>query len=80
MSAYWDFRDRCDCCGKFVRANAPGVSWSTEWSYDMSGTPDLHDPTFRCSPCTDQWGIKPSNCHGSHYAGRNPSLTNESAP
>ena len=40
----------------------------------MDGTPDLHDPTYRCSPCTDSHGIKSTNCNESRakYHGRNP--------
>lgn len=66
------YQDRCDCCGKFVKAGAPGVSWSRQWSYDADGTPDLHDETLRCSPCTDKHGIKPTNCVGDGYSGRTP--------
>lgn len=68
------FQDRCDCCRRFVNPSAIGVSWSQQWSYDMDGTPDLHDVTYRCSPCTDKHGIKPTNCNesnGSKYHGRN---------
>lgn len=68
-----DDRDRCDKCGRFVQQLAPGVSWCQTWSYDMSGTPDLHDPTYRCSPCTDKHGVKVTNCaHPERYSGRNP--------
>lgn len=73
--AYYDWPPKCDCCGRFIAAAAPGVSWSQSWSYDMSGCPDLHDPTYRCSPCTDINGIKPTNCNetsGSKYNGRTP--------
>jgi len=66
------YQERCDVCGKFVSACAPGVSWSQQWSYDYDGTPDLHDPTYRCSSCTDTHGVKPTNCHGERYSGRNP--------
>ena len=39
----------------------------------MDGTPDLHDPTYRCSLCTDLHGIRPSNCTPPEkYAYRNP--------
>ena len=71
--AIW--QTRCDCCGRFVREGGSGVSWSQQWSYDYEGTPDLHDPTFRCSPCTDEHGVKPTNCNetnGGKYHGRNP--------
>lgn len=70
---YYGYPFKCDTCGRFVRADSPGVSTSQSWSYDMSGTPDLHDPTYRCSPCTDKRGVKPSNCHPPEaYAWRNP--------
>jgi hypothetical protein len=54
--------ERCDLCGRFINPNAPGVSWSQSWGYCMDGSPDLYDPTYRCSPCTDAAGVKPSNC------------------
>lgn len=68
------YQTRCDMCGRFVQEGGEGVSWSQSWSYDTSGTPDLHDPAFRCSPCTDAHGIKPTNCNEtqSKYHGRNP--------
>ena len=68
------WQTRCDKCGCFVSEKGPGVSWSQNWSYDYEGTPDLHDATFRCSPCTDKYGIKPTNCNESQakYHGRNP--------
>lgn len=71
--SWWFYRDRCDCCGRFLKMDAPGVSWSQSWSYDMEGTPDLHDVTYRCSPCTDKHGIKPTNCceDRNKYNGRN---------
>lgn len=67
-------RERCDVCGRFINPEATGVSWSQRWQYDMDGTPDLKDPTYRCSPCTDTHGIKPTNCNesGCKYHGRNP--------
>jgi len=68
------YQERCDCCGRFVNLAAPGVSWSQSYGYCMDGTPDLHDPTYRCSPCTDKLGVKPTNCNesGGKYHGRNP--------
>jgi hypothetical protein len=74
MSEWCQYQPRCDMCGRFIAAGAPGVSWSQSWSYDMSGTPDLHDEELRCSPCTDIHGIKPTNCNetGGKYHGRNP--------
>lgn len=68
------YQPRCDLCGRFVQEGAPGVSWAQQWSYDTDGTPDLHDPTFRCSPCTDAHGMKGTNCNEaqSKYHGRNP--------
>lgn len=66
----YNVAEQCDMCGKFCNPSAPGVSWSQQWSYDLSGTPDLHDPTYRCSPCTDKHGVKPTNCQG-NYNGRN---------
>lgn len=66
-------RDRCDTCGRFVSYNGPGVSWSQTWGYDMDGTPDLHDPRYRCSPCTDKIGPRGTNCaHPERYSGRYP--------
>jgi hypothetical protein len=65
--------EKCDACGRFVNAGAPGVSWSQQWSYDMSGCPDLHDAKFRCSPCTDKWGVGWTNCAPAYGGnGRNP--------
>lgn len=71
------YQTRCDCCGKFIRENGPGVSWSQSYSYSMDGTPDLDDTTYRCSPCTDLHGIKPTNCNESQspYHGRTPVAT-----
>lgn len=68
------YQTRCDCCGRFVREDGPGVSWSQSYGYGIDGTPDLHDQTFRCSPCTDKHGIKPTNCNEAQgkYHGRNP--------
>jgi hypothetical protein len=68
------YQTRCDCCGHFVQEGAPGVSWAQQWSYDYEGTPDLHDTTFRCSPCTDKHGMKGTNCDETRgkYHGRNP--------
>jgi hypothetical protein len=67
------YHENCDKCGRFVSIGAPGVSWSQSYSETMEG-PDLHDPTYRCSPCTDLYGIKPTNCNESQskYHGRNP--------
>jgi len=69
--AQW--QNRCDCCGRFVQGNGPGVSWAQQYSETMEG-PDLHDPTYRCSPCTDTHGMKGTNCNESQskYHGRNP--------
>lgn len=68
------FQSRCECCGKFVQQGGPGVSWAQQWSYDYDGTPDLHDPTYRCSPCTDKHGMRGTNCNESQskYHGRTP--------
>jgi len=64
--------ENCDVCGRFVSIGAPGVSWSRTWSHDMSGCPDLHDPKYRCSPCTDKAGVGWTNCHPSYGGnGRN---------
>lgn len=59
----------CDRCGRFVRPNDPGVSWCQTYTHL-----DLNDPTYRCSPCTDRHGVKPTNCNESQgpYHGRNP--------
>ncbi len=65
--------ERCAACGHFVNPSAPGVSWGQSWSYDMSGEPNLHDPEFMCSACTDKHGGPPTNCaHPERYSGRNP--------
>lgn len=67
-------RERCGMCGRFVSPNGPGVSWSQNWSTGWGGVPDLHDPAFRCSPCTDTHGIAESNCNpaAGTWSGRNP--------
>lgn len=64
---------RCDCCGQFVNPGAPGVSGSQTWGYCSDGSPELYDPVYRCSACTDKHGGRESNCHppGS-YMWRNP--------
>jgi hypothetical protein len=54
--------ERCVNCGRFFRLE-PGVSWAQSWSYDMDGSPDLHDPRFRCRTCTDKHGPLGTNCH-----------------
>lgn len=69
-----DIHDRCEVCGRFVSNLAPGVSWSQTWSHGWDG-PELHDPTYRCSPCTDAYGVRPTNCAPSYNGnGRNPPL------
>lgn len=67
-------RTRCNKCGRYVNDGAPGVSWAQSWSTGWGGVPDLHDPGFRCSPCTDKHGIPPTNCNETErkYHGRNP--------
>lgn len=67
---------RCELCGRFIREDGPGVSWASQWSYGMDGTPDLHDPTYRCSPCTDKHGLHGTNCNESlsQYHGRNEQI------
>jgi hypothetical protein len=73
----WDEKDKCDACGRFIKYDAPGVSWSRTWSYDMSGTPDLHDPRYRCGQCTTRRGPLQTNCaHPDRYSGINLSLSN----
>lgn len=68
-----DLRTRCDACGRFLSEGAPGASWGQCWGYDMEGCPDLYDPVFRCSPCTDKHGLPPTNCAPSYPGqGRNP--------
>lgn len=64
---------RCETCGQFLDPSAPGVSsWQT-WGYCMDGSPDLHDPVFQCSPCTNKYGYQNSNCqHPERYQWRNP--------
>lgn len=70
---YYGYPFKCDTCGRFVRADGPGVSTSQSWSTGWGGEPDLHDPTYRCSACTDEHGVRPSNCHPpERYAWRNP--------
>mgnify|MGYP000865221313 FL=1 len=53
---------KCDACGRFMRPGSPGSSWSQQWSHDMSGYPDLHDPKYRCATCTDAYGVGRTNC------------------
>lgn len=66
-------QSRCDQCGRFVNERAPGVSWGQTWSYCTDGSPDLNDPVYRCSPCTDLHGIPPTNCDPRYPGqGRNP--------
>jgi hypothetical protein len=37
----------------------------------MAGEPNLHEPEFRCSPCTDKDGIRETNCgNPAGYQGR----------
>jgi hypothetical protein len=68
-----DMRHRCQSCGRYMTPGAPGVSsWQT-WGYCMDGSPDLHDPVFQCSLCTDKNGYQHSNCHPPEaYQWRNP--------
>lgn len=62
-------RDKCVTCGRFFRYET-GCSWAQNWSYDMTGSPDLHDPRWRCKPCTDHDGPLESNCgHPERYSG-----------
>jgi hypothetical protein len=69
----WDERDKCVTCGHFIKYDAPGVSWSQTWGYDMDGTPDLHDPRYRCDRCTAKIGPLKTNCaHPERYSGINP--------
>ncbi len=64
---------RCVECGRFVSERAPGVSWRQLWSYGMDGCPELGDVTYRCSPCTDKYGVRGTNCTPpEQYSGRNP--------
>lgn len=73
----WDEKDHCDTCGRFIKYDAPGVSWSQTWSYDMDGTPDLHDPGYRCGPCSEKCGPRGTNCqHPEQYSGQNPTPRN----
>jgi len=71
---WFQLPERCDTCGRFVSEMGAGVSWSQSWSYGWDGTPDIHDRTYRCSPCTDRLGIKESNCNpaADPWSGRNP--------
>ena len=60
---------KCVSCGKFIKWQ-PGVSWAQSWSYDMDGTPDLHDPRHQCAPCTEKHGPLNTNCaHPERYSG-----------
>jgi len=54
--------EKCITCGRFISWK-PGVSWAQTWSYDMDGTPSLHDPRFQCAPCTEKHGALMTNCH-----------------
>lgn len=73
-------RIRCRRCGRYVNPVAPGVSSWQSWTYCMDGSPDLNDPVFQCSPCTDKNGYEFSNCHPpSAYQWRNPISGEESA-
>ena len=58
----------CDKCGRFINPNGNGVSWSQSYT-----NYDLHDPTYRCSRCTDKHGIAKSNCNPltGRWEGRN---------
>lgn len=62
----------CNICGKFVWPNGPGVSWSQNYTHL-----DLHDPTYRCSRCTDIHGVASSNCNpdSGPWNGRNPLMS-----
>lgn len=76
MAEWWQYRDRCDTCGKFVRQMAPGVSWCQTRTHM-----DLNDPVYRCSPCTDLYGVGESNCHQPEkYSGRNPTTARQGGP
>jgi hypothetical protein len=46
---------RCDLCGRFVPPDGPGVSWRIE--REERG---LLRVVYRCSPCTDAWGVQPN--------------------
>lgn len=73
--AWFQTNDRCELCGCFLNPSAPGVSWSQSWGYCMDGSPDLYDPTYRCSACTDKAGIRPTNCVAGYPGnGRNPTF------
>lgn len=65
--------ENCDICGRFVSIGAPGASWSQQWWHDMSGFPELGDPVWRCSPCTDKHGVAPTNC-APNYCGNGRNL------
>lgn len=52
---------KCTTCGKFM-SYKPGASWAQNWSYDMSGEPDLHDPVWQCVDCTTKYGLLDTNC------------------
>lgn len=70
MRPDFDWPEHCDRCGRYLNTNATGVSWCQTYTPPH----DLNDPTYRCSPCTDKFGIKPTNCNESErpYHGRNP--------
>lgn len=64
--------ERCDKCGRFTATAAPGVSWSRCWWEDGRGG-ELEDPRFRCHPCTEKHGVRPTNCAPGYPGnGRNP--------
>ena len=66
---------KCDTCGRFVSPWALGVSGSQRWSETWDG-PDLHEPVYRCSACTDKHGIRGTNCYNpERYQWRNPALS-----
>jgi hypothetical protein len=47
-------RIKCDCCGKFVRPNQPGVSWVFVPDAGLPG--DYEEDAWRCVTCTKSHG------------------------
>lgn len=64
--------EKCQSCGQFMSCGEVGASWAQSWSYSMDGTPDLHDPEWQCSKCTEKHGRLTTNCaHPEQYSGIN---------
>jgi hypothetical protein len=59
---------RCDLCGRYVDPVALGVSWRVDF-----GKYGELQQYYRCSPCTDEYGVQPSDPAGNGlpFYGRN---------